>query len=128
MTRNQQIRTIHDAFNEIPDLQDGFHDVSRRLYDMNERSERDHRKHRPYSLPRERFTVSDAAKLFTVQHLLDGWAEAKWTVNDITSIRNECLYAQAYATRFHEELRPWATKWLPLFKDVDYAELMKAVA
>ena len=33
-------------------------------------------------------TENDAAKLFTVEHLLEGWAEPdKWTVDDILSIR-----------------------------------------
>lgn len=71
-------------------------------------------------------TVNDASKLFTVEHLLEGWQEPdKWTVDAILSIRNEVLYAQAYAKRFHKELEAWAAKWTEAFRSIDYAKLMR---
>ncbi len=125
MNRNQQIKMIREAFSAIPDLQDGFKDVREYLFDKNEQAERQHRKGAPFGI-KHGLTVKDAAKLFTVSHLLDGFKEPnKWTVDAITSIRPEVLYAQAYAKRFHKELTEWAAKYASPFEQVDYAELMK---
>jgi hypothetical protein len=127
LTRTQQIKTIREAFAAIPDLQDGFKDVREYLFDKNESAERQHRKGAPNGI-KHGLTVKDAAKLFTVSHLLDGFKEPnRFSVNDITSIRTEVLYAQAYASRFHKELTEWAAKYTEPFARVDYAELMKGV-
>ncbi|SRR5260370_15444331 len=127
MNRSQQIKTICEAYAAIPDLQDGFKDVREYLFDKNEQAERQHRKGASFGL-KHGLTVKDAAKLFTVSHLLDGFKEPdKWTVDVITSIRPEVLYAQAYAKRFHKELTEWAAKYAGPFEQVDYAELMKGV-
>jgi len=125
VNRNQQIKTIREAFSAIPDLQDGFKDVREYLFDKNEQAEQQHRKGAPFGL-KHGLTVKVAARLFTVSHLLDGFKEPnKWTVDAITSIRLEVLYAQAYAKRFHKELTEWAAKYASPFEQVDYAELMK---
>jgi hypothetical protein len=127
MKRSEQIRTIDAAWNELGrlNLQDGFWNVRERLFDMNEAAERQHR----HGRPRQPLTVTAAARLFTVKHLLDGFAEPdKWTVDAIIHIRTEVLYAQAYAKKHKAELTDWAAKWTAPFEDVDYALLMKAVA
>jgi hypothetical protein len=125
MERSKQLKTIREAYDSIPDLQDGFKDVREYLCDMNEQAERRHRKGTPYGI-KNGLGVKDAAKLFTVSHLLDGWKEPeKWAVEHILSIRTECLYAQAYSKRFHNELTAWANKWQGDFAQVDYVELMK---
>jgi hypothetical protein len=125
MKRSEQLKTIREAFDSLPDLQDGFRDVKDRLLDMNERAERQHRKGAPSGI-KHGLSIKDAAKLFVVSHLLDGWkAPEKWAVEHILSIRNECLYGQAYAKRFHIELAAWATHWQMKFAEVDYSELMK---
>jgi hypothetical protein len=123
MNKTEQIKLIREAFDEIPDLQDGFKDVREYLFDMNKEAEKRHRTGRPA----QPLTVKDAAKLFTVSHLLDGFKEPdKWSVDHIISIRNEVLYAQAYAKRFHIEFTEWAAKFSTQFEQVDYSELMKA--
>ena len=134
LSKSAQIRAIKEAYSELVslNLQDGFRDVQQILYTKNLAAERQHRQGAPYGI-RHGLGIIDAAKLFTVQHLLDGWAEPnKWSVDDIISIRNEVLYAQAYAKRFHKELEQWATKYAPMFTrtadgilQIDYAELMK---
>ncbi len=128
LSRTQQVRIIREAYYELIglNLQDGFKEVHSYLFDKNLAAERQHRKGAPYGI-HHGITANDAAKLFTVSHLLEGWAEPdKWTVADILSIRTEVLYSQAYAKRFHTELGPWARKWAEPFKSVDYAELMRA--
>ncbi len=126
MNHTQQIKIIREAFSAIPDLQDGFKDVREYLFDKNEQAERQHRKGAPFGI-KHGLSVKDAAKLFTVSHLLDGFKEPdKWTVDVITSIRTEVLYAQAYAKRFHKELEAWSAEWAEKFSQVDYAELMRA--
>jgi hypothetical protein len=125
MTKAEQLRVIREAYASLPDMQDGFRDVQTRLFDMNETAERQHRRGAPSGITHG-LTVANAAKLFTCEHLLHGFAQPdKWTVDDILSIRNECLYAQAYAKRFHKELEAWSARWALIFTDVDYAFLMK---
>lgn len=125
MNRSEQLKVIREAYAGLPDLQDGFRDVKERLLDMNLAAERQHRKGAPNGIAHG-LAVKDAAKLFVASHLLDGWKDPdKWSVDHILSIRNECLYAQAYAKRFHKELEQWATQWQEQFSGVDYAELMK---
>ena len=125
-TRAQQLKTIREAYAEIPDLQDGFKDVREYLFDMNQTAERRHRKGAPDGI-RHGLTVRDAAKLFTVSHLLDGFAEPdKWSVDHIIQIRTECLFAQAYAKKHHAELADWAAKYSEPFKQVDYAQLQRS--
>lgn len=124
MFKNRQIGVIRDAFRELSrvGLQDGFYDVADRLYDMNVAAEKQHR-HGHAGSP---LSVKDAAKLFVVKHMLDGFREPeRFSVDDIIAIRNEVLYAQAYAKRHHDELAAWAGKWAAKFEQVDYAELMK---
>lgn len=127
LSRTQQIRLIHEAYSELKalSLQDGFKDVAEYLFDKNLAAERQHRKGAPYGI-RHGISANDGAKLFTVSHLLDGFANPdKWSVDDILSIRNEVLYAQAYAKRFHTELEAWAQKYSETFAQIDYAKLME---
>jgi hypothetical protein len=133
-TKTAQIRAIKQAYSELValNLQDGFRDVASLLFDRNREAEYGHRRFRPDHV-RCGLSVNHSAKLFTVQHLLEGFAEpSKYTVDDILCIRSEVLYAQAYAKRFHTELGPWARKWSPAFTrvdgvlQIDYAVLMKA--
>ena len=125
MKRNEQISLIKQAFTDIPDLQDGWKDVKETLLRMNLEQERRHRRNETGI----KFSSTDAAKLFVVKHLLDGFREPnRFTVDDILSIRNEVLYAQAWANKFHKELEKWAEVWGKAFEQVDYAELMRRAA
>lgn len=129
LSRNQQIKILREAFAAIPNLQDGFHDVAERLYDMNVAAERQHRRGQfGRQIP---LSVKDAAKLFTVQHLLDGFAGPdRFSVADILSIRTEVLYAQAYAKKHRTELTEWAAKYAKYFSEpsaVNYSQLMSAL-
>ena len=126
MTRKESIRLIETAFAAIDGPQDGFSTCRDKLYRMNLESEKKHRKWcggRSYSL-----TVPMAAKLFTIQHIAQSLEKPdKWTGDDITSVRLECLYAQAYARKHRQEfLDAFAAAGVTL-ADVlalDYAELV----
>jgi hypothetical protein len=127
MFKNKQIEVIRKAFGEIPELYDGWYEVRMRLYDMNVSAEKQHRRGR-FADPSP-LSVKDGAKYFVVKHLLDGVRESdRFTVDDILAIRNEVLYAQAYAKKFHDKLTAWAEKWAKDFEQVDYSELMKGAA
>lgn len=126
MKRSEQLKAIKEAYSELTmlGLQDGFFDVAERLCDMNTEAERRHRRGAPNGI-RHGLTVGAAARLFTCSHLIDGWDNPRWMVDDILHVRNEVLYAQAYATKHHAELADWVIKWAPVFVDVDYAALQK---
>jgi hypothetical protein len=127
MNRSKQVKVIRDAYYAIPDLQDGFLEVRERLFDMNKAAEKQHRRGAPDSVLPLPLTIKDAARYFVVRHLLDGFKEPdRFSVDDIINIRNEVLYAQAYAKRFHKELEAWYALWNEQFAGVDYVELMKA--
>jgi hypothetical protein len=126
-SKSARIRAIKQAYSELASLNlyDGFRELHSYLLDKNLAAERQHRKGAPYGI-RHGISANEAAKLFTVQHLLEGFAEPdKWTVDAILNIRSEVLYAQAYAKKFHAELEPWARKWAEPFRSIDYAELME---
>jgi hypothetical protein len=126
MTRKESLRLIETAFAAMDGPQDGFSTCRDKLYRMNLESEKQHRKWcgaRRYGI-----TVPMAAKLFTAQHLAESLEKPdKWTIDDITSIRLECLYAQAYAKRHrHEFLDAFAAAGVsvPDLLALDYAELV----
>ncbi len=126
MTRKESIRLIETAFGAIDGPQDGFSTCRDKLYRMNLESEKQHRKWcgaRRYGI-----TVPMAAKLFTVQHIAQSLEKPdKWTIDDITSIRLECLYAQAYAKRHRADfLAAWEAAGVSLadLLALDYAELV----
>lgn len=127
MRKSEQIGVVKEAFSELYELnlQDGFYDVVDRLFDMNVEAERRHRRgEHNTGLP-----VKDAARLFVVKHMLGGWREPdRFSVDDILAIRNEVLYAQAYAKKHHKELTTWAQKWTVPFEQVNYATLMQGRA
>jgi hypothetical protein len=125
VNKTQQLKLVQEAYMAIPDLHDSWIDVRDKLYDMNYEAEKRHRRGAPDGIAHG-ISANQGAKLFTVSHLLDGFAQPdKWTVDDILSIRNEVLYAQAYAKKFHKELTAWAQEYSEPFKQVDYAFLMK---
>jgi hypothetical protein len=121
MTKTQQLARIDKAFNALPNLQDGFRDVSERIFDLCLASEKDHRRgHGTYNC-----SARIAARYFTVKYLLDGWNDPdRYTVDHITSIRNEVLYAQVYAKNFHKELTQWAESYSAAFDAVDYYDII----
>ena len=120
----QQLALIDEAYNALPDMQDGYRDVAERLFDMNAVGERQHRKGNPGGYPG--LSVAAAARYFTIKQLLDGWREPEhYTVDDIVNVRNEVLYAQAYAKRFHKALIVWASQYGALIDELDYSKLIK---
>ena len=120
----QQLALIDEAYNALPDMQDGYRDVAERLFDMNAVGERQHRKGTPGGYPG--LSVAAAARYFAVKQLLDGWREPeRYTVDDIVNVRNEVLYAQAYAKRFHKVLIVWASQYGCQIDQLDYSKLVK---
>jgi len=123
-THTQQLALINEAFEALPDMQDGYREVVDLLSSMNLESERRHRKGQAGGYPC--LSVATAARYFTIKHLLDGRREPDaYTVDDILNIRNEVLYAQAYAKRFHKELTEWATCYGADIDRLDYIQLLK---
>ncbi len=101
MTRKESLRLIETAFAAIDGPQDGFSTCRDKLYRMNVESEKQHR--RFCSGATWRLTVPQAAKLFAVRHIAESLEKPdKWSIDDVTSIRLECLYAQAYARRHRQ--------------------------
>ena len=120
----QQLALIDEAYNALPDMQDGYRDVAERLFDMNAVGERQHRKGNPGGYPG--LSVAAAARYFTVKQLLESWLDPEqYTVDDIVNVRNEVLYAQAYAKRFHKALIVWASQYGALIDELDYSKLIK---
>ena len=71
----------------------------------------------PQTMPRSSLRSSTSLK--------DGRSPTSGPLTTSSAFANEVLYAQAYAKRFHKELKQWATKWAEPFKQVDYAKLME---
>ena len=123
-THAEQLALIHEAFNELPEMCFGFRNVADLLLDMNEKSERRHRKASPGGYPG--ISVTLAAKYFVVHHLLDGYNNPRrYAIDSILNVRNEVLYAQEYAKRFRRELTEWAFKYTQPITELDYSKLVQ---
>lgn len=131
MSRNPKraaLDLIDRAFGALPYLSHSWSDVRSKLYDMNEASEKQHRKLKPAGL-KAGLTVAQAAKLFTVRHLAESLERPdKWSVDDVLSVRLECLYAQAYVGLYGDKI---AAAWEAAGIDpaelraLDYAALIE---
>ena len=123
MTKAQANKIINTLFVAIPDIYQGFGLMRDNLERLEKAAEKEHRKNRDSV---QGFSVGQAAKYFTVQHLFDG-RESRYTIEALIDIRYEALLGQAYATRYAEKL----TQWFELvaaseFKSIDYASLMNS--
>lgn len=121
MTKAQANTIINTLFAAIPDIYQGFGLVRDNLERMEKEAEKNFRRNRDAI---KGFSVTQAAKYSTIQHLFDG-ATASYTIEDMISIRHEALLGCAYARRYSEELKFWmedvhASK----FAEIDYAEMM----
>ena len=120
----QQLVLIDEAYHDLPEMVDGRKDVAELIFDMNVEGERRHRKPTPGGYPG--LSVAAAARYFTVKQLLDGWREPnRYTVDDIVNVRNEVLYAQAYAKRFSKVLNAWVCEYGYQIDQLDYSKLVK---
>jgi hypothetical protein len=124
MNHTQQLDLIDEAYHNLPEMVDGFKDVAEFLFEMNVEGEHRHRKGTPGGYPG--LSVAAAARYFAVKQLLDGWREPDhYTVDDIVNVRNEVLYAQAYAKRFNKQLQSWAIQYGCQIDQLDYSKLVK---
>ena len=94
-----------------------------KLEDMEKKAEKDYRFNRDYSVP---LSISSVAKLFTVQHIFEGF-EKKLDIANMLHIRLECYIGQAIATEYEKEIRgEFSQEEIDWFlKNIDYAKLMK---
>jgi hypothetical protein len=122
MTKTQANKIVQDLFNKIPNIYHGYRYIADKMYDMELKAEKEHRKSRDSV---KGFSVGQAAKYFTVKHLIEGKTSA-YNVEAILDIRHECLIAQAYATRYAAELADWfALVESSEFNKIDYSDMME---
>lgn len=125
-TKAQQVKFIDRAFNALPNIERGFSSMKEKLFEMNLKAERQHRRHRPAP---KGFSAQAAARLFTIKHLAESLeAPDRYTVADILCIRAECLHAQAYANEHRAEiLSAWTARGIDPadIRAIDYAALME---
>ena len=115
-------KIINECFNALPYISVSFSDVKSKMYNMELAAEKQHRSGRESV---KGFSAVQAAKYFTVKHLIDG-VEQTYTIDAILDIRTECLYAQAYAKRYNKELQEFFDYVRnSQFGEIDYADLMK---
>jgi hypothetical protein len=127
ISKTQANKIINECFAKIPnDLHISWSDAKSKLFAMELDAERSHRKG-GMRVSVSGFSASQAAKYFTVSHLFDAMENgSRYTVDDIIAIRNECLYAQAYANKFRQELQAWYEYVKQSgFSGVDYADMME---
>lgn len=127
MSKKQAISVINAAFTHIDGPQDGFMTVRDILYDMCLLAERGHRRFmggRKCGL-----TVSQAAKLFTIQYIAKGLEHPdRWSIDDVIRVRLECLKAQAYAKKYRFEFEAAFAAAGVTVADIlalDYVDLMQ---
>lgn len=122
MTKTQANAIINTLFAAIPDVYQGFGLMRDNMERMEKEAEKKHRYNRPAV---KGFSVGQAAKYFTIQHLFDG-TTASYTIESMIDIRHEALLGCAYARRYSEELKVWMEMvFASKFSEIDYSELMK---
>ena len=94
-----------------------------KLEDMEKKEEKNYRSNRDYSVP---LSISSAAKLFTVQHVFEGF-EKKLDIGNMLHIRLECYIGQAIATEYEKEIREeFSQEEIDWFlENIDYSKLME---
>lgn len=103
MSRKQTLAAIDRVFREMNGPQHGFDTVRDKLFAMNVKAEREHRKG-AWSRGSHGLTVPQAARLFTVQHIAEGLDKPdRWAVKDVPYIRLEAIMGQAYACEYRAE-------------------------
>lgn len=129
LSKTQANKIINECFDAIPEnIWHGFSCMREKLFKMELAAEKQHRSGRDAI---KGFSVNQAAKYFTVSHLFDGMVAVKenktiYTAKDILHIRNECIYAYAYALENTDKLESFYQFVLNSeFAALDYAELMK---
>lgn len=127
ITKTQANKIVSYLFAAIPVIHVQFSTVKDKLFNMEQVAEKQHRSGR--NNPKG-FSANDAARYFTVKHLfdsLDDIANDKplYKVVDILHIRNECLYAQAYAIENNAQFQAWYELVKSSdFNKVDYSSMM----
>ena len=94
-----------------------------KLEESEKREEKIYRNTRDFPSP---LSISSAAKLFTVEHIFEGF-EKKLDIANMLHIRLECYIGQAIATEYEKEIREeFSQEEIDWFlKTIDYAKLME---
>lgn len=121
MTKVQANALINKLFAAIPDIYQGFGLMRDKLERLEKEAEKEHRRNRDSV---KGFSVGQAAKYFTVQHLFDG-ESSTYTIESVIDIRYEAILGAAYAKRYAKELAQWFELVKQSeFSKIDYSEMM----
>jgi hypothetical protein len=94
------------------------------IYKMELAGEKQHRGFAPAGCGCGNCTISDAAKYFTIKHILDG-KESNLPASDIFHIRLECYYGEAIAKEYEKEVNSALTQEeITEFQKLDYVKLV----
>jgi hypothetical protein len=128
MSKAAANKIVKELFYALPTIHIQFSTVADKMYAMELAAEKQHRVGRESV---KGFSAGNAAMYFTVKHLFDAMTAittgvSLYTVKDLLHIRNECLYAQAYAEENYTALLEWMHKVESSeFSSIDYAKMMK---
>lgn len=122
MSKAQANKIINTLFAAIPDIYHGYRRMADKMFDLESSAEKQHRNSRGSV---QGFSVIQAAKYFTIVHLMEG-RDSTFKIVDMLDIRHEALMGQAYATRYAVELAEWFSLVASSeFAEIDYCEMMK---
>jgi len=127
MITKAQKKNISDAYNAFRCLDNLTHTAYRQeIFDLEKNYEKGHRKFcdgRKYGL-----SVTDAAKYWTVRHLLDAFRnEEAYTIKDYLHVKKSIIYSQSvtlnYRKHFFKALEEFC---ITSFDALDYCEMAEA--
>jgi hypothetical protein len=127
MITKAQKKNISDAYNAFRCLDNLTHKAYRQeIFDLEKNYEKNHRKFsngRQYGL-----SVADAAKYWTVRHLLDAFRDPEaYTVKDCLHVKKSVIYAQSVALNYRKPFFKALDEFcVPMFDDLDYCEMTEA--
>ena len=135
MNRKEQIKLINNYYDRLHILNNyTWTPYRNKIYKLSQISEKEHRSGHP-DIPRD-FSANTAAKLFTVQYILEGMIKGlksrhkegpQINMTAIHQVRYEYLYGRSVGVCYCKDIREKiSSKEAQYFLDgVDYAELMR---
>ena len=112
---NEHIKVIKRVFNDLYFLEQDYRTSRDKLYDLNIKDERNHRKSFGSNY-NKKFTLDISSKFWTVKHMIDGWTLPKPRLRDIPHLRDSYVLCHIIVDKYGKtEIKKHISK-----KDIEY--------
>ena len=119
----QERKLISKAFKTLEYM--GSREMTNPVYELFLMELKDEKQHRGNDTARFHCTPTEAARYFTVKHIIDGACGARHAVKDILHIRLACYYGEAIAIKYIIQIEhEFTPKDIADIQMLDYVKLI----